>query len=81
MPSPTFDVAAMPLAGCVICYHAIFAFMFRPVLYLVSDRRPAKRRIPALSRPSFGWELAACAACEVAGVVVIGVASFLFPVG
>ena len=80
-PTPESDIAAMPLVGRAICYYAMFALMFCPVLYLVSDRRPAKRRVPALSRLSFGWELAACAACEVAGIVVIGIASLLFPTG
>ena len=80
-PSPESDVAAMSLAGRAVCYYAMFAFMFCPVLYLVSDRRPIKRRFPALSRLSFGWELVFFAACEVAGIVVIGIASSLFPAG
>ena len=80
-PSPESDVAAMSLAGRAVCYYAMFAFMFCPVLYLVSDRRPIKRRFPALSRLSFGWELVFFAACEVAGIVVIGIAFSLFPAG
>ena len=80
-PTPGSDAAAMPVAQRAISYSALFVFVFCPVFYLVSDRRPLKRRLPALARLTRGQELAAFVLCEVVGFIVIGFASSAFPAG
>ena len=80
-PTPGSAAEAMPAARRAISYSALFVFVFCPVFYLVSDRRPLKRRLSALARLTRGQELAAFVLCEVVGFIVIGFASSAFPAG
>lgn len=76
-PTPGYTLEACSLEYRLLFTLVTMVFIFVPVLYLMTDRRPLRRVFPALASVSLRKELCACAllfCCAILLLILLGVA-------
>lgn len=73
-PQPDSFGYAAPLGTRIRGYYGILFLIISPCLYLIADRRPLKKKFPALATLSLKREALICAALVIVGFIVVGTA-------